>query len=98
MKIQFYVTQKRIDAGILKDCRKCPVARAINARLKSSLMAKAAFGILMICKRYPQPFTVELANMPLPRKVKDFIWNFDYDNGLAKPFRFTMDIPKKYLA
>ena len=80
--------------------RDCPVARAINRKLKRSYLAVANGGcadIVRLAAYYEglEDKTEFLAR--LPGEVGDFIINFDSGVSSKKPFDFEVELPTKVL-
>lgn len=93
--IQINVTNHRIKTGIRSACKKCPIALAITARLKNKYFAEV------------QPVSIRIRN----RRDGCYYWEYQeytpwvalgfiekFDNGeKVKPFRFSLEIPVKFL-
>jgi hypothetical protein len=83
--LNIYVTKDDIEQGETDSCRKCPVALAVNRRLKRGCFAVVG-GTFIDVYNPPGYETVKL-----PAKVTAFIRNFDAQN-LVKPFRFELEL------
>jgi len=87
MNITISVTQNDINNGIQIECQKCPIARAINRRLKSKFIAE-------IFAWRVDLYNTENHNKRLyevEHNQEAFIVAFDRGKKV-KPFRFRRDI------
>ena len=88
--VRINVTQGDIAAGLPNNSASCPVARAVNRKLKEDYRSKISFscGIYIhgVCE----------AAIELPKKAYDW-WN-KFDAGEeVRPFTFTLKLPEEYL-
>lgn len=99
MKIRIHVTQKDIREGECMQPSRCAVARAINRKLKTNLIASVA-GMVKIRDINNHRLVCALW---LPDSMVKFVSRFDAkeDNpdkvSDLKPTNFTLDIPSMYL-
>jgi hypothetical protein len=84
------VTQEDIDAGVAKDCRRCPVAKAL-ARALNSVVAHASDNILASLTLIGGRFYCDQI-VPAPPVVADFVRRFDAGQPIS-PFTFPIDWP-----
>lgn len=91
MRVTISVTKRDIERGCRSECCSCPVARAINRRLKETYKTHVSVSYLRVFKRH----SVNWGTL-LPIRVMTFVDQFD-DSKAVNPFRFSIDIPKKYL-
>ncbi len=84
MNIIVEVTQKNIKDGISKSHQQCPIALALNSKIKCDDVG--ALSLLMRDK----------TRIPLPDVAVNFIRL--YDKGIeVEPFNFSIDIDEQYL-
>lgn len=96
MVITINVTQEDIDHGVQKDCKKCPVARAIKRTfqyLSQNLVVSVDYGCCYL--DYPSFSGKFRINFGLPVAVDIFISAFDMGNPYksVEPFSFQVNIP-----
>ena len=100
MEVTIEVTQGDIDEGTPRQCNTCPVARAMNRKLKMPLRAFAdgdyTYGIYTMGSDVQ---TVEpLHSGPLPSIACTFVEVFDFCGSTeVHPIVFTVDIPEQYV-
>ena len=91
MRVTISVTNRDIERGCRSECCSCPIALAINRRLKEQYNAHVNRTFLRLFKKHAVNW-----GTVLPIRVMTFVDQFD-DCKAVKPFRFQVDIPKKYL-
>lgn len=94
--VQINVTKNRIKTGTRKACKKCPIALAITARLKKKYFAVVQPMSIRIRDRRDFSECSWVHSEYTPAVALGFIEKFD--NGKkVKPFRFSLEIPVKFL-
>jgi len=104
MKIRIHVTEKDIREGSTKHgymrCLCCPIARAINRKLKPEYRAhvtEASVAIKLTEK--PETWSATVVSMPVTKTIREFILRYDEKNSpvKVKPTNFIVEIPSTYL-
>jgi hypothetical protein len=93
--IRIAVTKKDILNGKPVQCTKCPVALAINRRLKPNYYVAVVDNYFNIWDNTPNYSYQKSVNLPL--KVTDFIKDFDRFTSPIQPITFNIDIPEEFL-
>lgn len=104
MKIRIHVTEKDIREGSIEHgymrCLCCPIARAINRKLKPGYYAHVTESNVGIKFNFDDtPWGACLAIIPISNSIKEFILRYDEMNSpvMAKPTNFIVEIPSTYL-
>lgn len=84
-KIEFNVTATDIDNGVPLCSELCPVARAINRKLRRCTAA-VGVGAKTI-------YLGKFETVPMPDDVYEFAAAFD-EGKKVKPFRFTLEVSR----
>jgi hypothetical protein len=79
-----HVTQEDIDKGIRGDCKRCPVARAIERELPSASDIEVHGYIIAFW------YDGEYIQIKGSGELARFVYEFD-DGKKLKPFEFTLD-------
>lgn len=85
--VEVHVTETDISAGIVSDCEKCPVARAISRALELEIMVDTD----SFYSEWDDVTLDGLASIPLPAEAQAFIAIFD-DGGYVLPFTFPITV------
>jgi hypothetical protein len=80
------VDQTAIDYGAVRDCQKCPIARAVE-RTMPQWYGLQANGVG--CAVFDDYLIIEGTPIPLPRSAQRFIARFDQGKPV-KPFAFKV--------
>lgn len=88
--VRINVTQGDVEAGLPNNAAYCPVARAVNRKLKEGYRSKISHS----CGIYQNGVCEEVFD--LPKKAYDW-WNaFDAGEDVCS-FTFTLKLPEEYL-
>jgi hypothetical protein len=90
--MNIYVTKDDIKFGKRGTCAECPVALAVNRRLKEGYFATV--GARTVTIRIHGTLKVA-QTLHLGKKVQDFITDFDWCCS-PKPLRFSLDVKEDY--
>lgn len=91
------VIQEDINKGEIRDCNKCPIARALNRILNFSAFADIKGEVIYIRPTViDQEWAPALQYFKTPEIALDFINNFDC-NITVYPFEFELNIDPVYL-
>lgn len=94
MKVKINVTEDDIEHGIKSDCRKCPIALAINTHLADGYIVAVNMTDVFIQRSSNLLSFLHVARLPLT--ACRFIHKFDCYLAHT-PFDFYLDIPDTYL-
>ena len=83
--VTVHVTQEMIDAGVVEDCEKCPIARAVNELLSGDYSAEV-YGCHSFIRSGHVCMDVEMLT---PDFAASFIKEFD-NREPVNPFSFTL--------
>ncbi len=90
--MQICVTQKHIDDGCRAECKHCPIALAINEKLKK----RYRVNIGRITFSIEPSHTLTHSSYKFSHRTRKFINDFD-NYRPVQPFNFNAAIPKRYL-
>ena len=100
-RVRIEVRAEEIRAGWRGDDTHCPVAFAINRKLRRPHFAKVHCDGANIWERnyYDRPYSRHRlsASIDLDDEVLEWILRFDAYDHTLKPFNFTISIPKEIL-
>jgi hypothetical protein len=85
------VTQSHIDRGIRHDCKACPLALAINERLRPGFFSFVGVGWIAF-----HDAGGEVIHFRTPLECRDFVAIFD-DSGRAEPQFLSVNVPSRLL-
>lgn len=86
-KYTINVTQEHIDKGMKGNCRKCPIALAVEQDYKPLAPPQVGLTCMLITDLEGKAVTVSL-----PDECSNFIFRFDSERDV-KPFSFELEIP-----
>lgn len=89
--MQIEVTETDIKEGIIKDCKRCPIANAISKAISDGIVVKV---------RYTMVDFMTIEGRRYWRKLPELATKFisDYDLGYpVVPFTFDLNLPEELL-
>ncbi len=105
MLVMIETTKEDVREGVARHCDRCPVARAVNRKLKPGFAARVSAATIEI---HAEPIGGVVPSWrwtgEMPAVVGEFIRTFDNRTSpsrrsrLKPPCSFSMDIPAEYLA
>ncbi len=87
---EIHVTQEDINFGERRNCKKCPIALAINRVFPDKFVSVSPFGVYTIDRT-----TLETIRYGIPSYASQFIEDFDcHPEFKPEPFSFEIDSEK----
>lgn len=98
MRLKIDVTANDIKYGVQEDQCQCAVARAVKRTMRAQKGLRKWAPLTEVPGRsvtWDDPNTEKIYCAPLPKKIRNFITEFDNSKSNVSPVSFTLTIPKE---